>query len=143
MCEQQPKKEKQMRRLIQICRSKQTCWYFITIGITSAVSLFIFVTPEKFSTFAYLRNVLASILILWLPGYTFGKALFPGKELDRLERSVLSIGISLVISFITGLLLNYTPWGINPMSVTVSLVLLTLIFATIALLLEDQIKLKK
>jgi len=42
---------------------------------------------------------------------------------------------------ITGLLLNYTPWGIRLTPVTLSLLALTITLATVALIREQQIKL--
>jgi len=66
----------------------------------------------------------------------FIKALFPTKELDNIERATLSIGMSLALVPITGLLLNYTPWGIRATPVTLSLLALTTTFATAAVTRE-------
>jgi uncharacterized membrane protein len=52
--------------------------------------------------------------VLFFPGYVFITALFPEKkELDNLERLALSLGLSIAIVPLIGLLLNYTPWGIR------------------------------
>lgn len=76
-----------------------------------------------------------------LPGYTFIKALFPSKnELDPIERTALSIGLSLALVPIVGLLLNYSPWGITPTPITISLLALNIILATVALIREYQAK---
>jgi len=71
------------------------------------------------------------------------KNLFPTKELDNIERTALSIGMSLALIPITGLLLNYTPWGIRLTPVTISLLALTITFATAAILREHQANLKE
>jgi len=78
-----------------------------------------------------------------LPGYSLIKALFPTKEIDNIERTALSIGISLALVPITGLLLNYTPWGIRLTPVTLSLLALTTVFATAAIIREHQTKQKQ
>ena len=65
----------------------------------------------------------------------FIKALFPTKELDNIERTALSVGMSLALVPITGLL-NYTPWGIRVTPVTLSLLALTITFATAAVIRE-------
>jgi uncharacterized membrane protein len=70
----------------------------------------VFTVPEDAYPIVYLRYILGSIFILWLPGYTFIKALFPEKELDSIERIALSIGMSIALVPIIGLLLNYTPF---------------------------------
>jgi len=50
--------------------------------------------------------------------------------------------MSLALTPIIGLLLNYTPWGIRLTPVTLSLLALTITLATAALLREHQIKAK-
>jgi len=40
--------------------------------------------------------------------------------------------MSIALIMITGLLLNYTPWGIRPTPITLSLLTLTIIFAIVA-----------
>ncbi len=64
-----------------------------------------------------LRTGLMLPFILFLPGYALVLALFP--ENDRLEgvaRASLSCGLSFVISALLGLILHYTPWGIQAVS---------------------------
>ena len=57
-----------------------------------------------------LRAVLGFILVLFVPGYVFVSALFPGNdELDGIERLALSIGLSICIVVLIGIALNYTP----------------------------------
>jgi uncharacterized membrane protein len=60
------------------------------------------------------------------------------KDLDTIERIALSVGISIALVPMVGLLLNYTPWGINLTPSTLSLAALTLAFATAALIREHQ-----
>jgi len=76
-------------------------------------------------------------------GHSFMKALFSEKELDSIERVALSIGMSLALVPIVGLLLNYTPWGIRLTPITVSLLAITVTFATAALIREHQTRTKK
>ncbi|MEM3616108.1 MAG: DUF1616 domain-containing protein, partial [Candidatus Methanomethylicia archaeon] len=49
------------------------------------------------------------------------------KDLTPLERLALSIGLSLALVPLVGLVLNYTPWGIRLTPIIISLTLLTLI----------------
>ena len=59
-------------------------------------------------------NLLAIILVLFLPGYVLVAALFPSnRELDWIERIALSFGLSIAVVPLLGLLLNFTPWGIR------------------------------
>ncbi|MEM0491613.1 MAG: DUF1616 domain-containing protein [Acidilobaceae archaeon] len=62
----------------------------------------------------YIRYVLGTIYTLFLPGYATIEALYPREEdLKPLEKLALSIGLSLAIVPLLGLILNYTPWGIR------------------------------
>src|SRR2546426_3084274 len=59
-------------------------------------------------------NLLAILLVLFVPGYVLVAALFPSsKELDWIERMALTFGLSIAIVPLLGLLLNFTPWGIR------------------------------
>jgi uncharacterized membrane protein len=97
------------------------------------------------------RYVLGTIFVLWLPGFSFIKMLFPTeppvktskKNLDPIERIALSIGMSLALVPIVGLLLNYTPWGIRLTPIVLSLLALTTVFATAAITREYQQQLKR
>lgn len=81
----------------------------------------------------YLRYVFGSALVLFLPGYALIEALYPKGELDELIRFALSIGLSLALVPLTGLALNYTPWGIRLLPVAISLAALTVSLLVFAL----------
>ncbi|MEM3700074.1 MAG: DUF1616 domain-containing protein, partial [Candidatus Bathyarchaeia archaeon] len=125
-------------------KTEQTYWYWITLFMAIATAFVAFGIPEDFYPLVYIRYILGSIFVLWLPGYTFIKALFPKrmeskkseKNLDIIERIALSIGMSLALVPIVGLLLNYTPWGIRLAAIVLSLLALTVTFATAALIRE-------
>jgi uncharacterized membrane protein len=59
-------------------------------------------------------NLLAILLVLFVPGYVLVAALFPkNKEIDWIERIALSFGLSIAVVPLLGLLLNFTPFGIR------------------------------
>lgn len=123
--------------------SRDAWWYWSIIVLAATTTFLVFTVPEDAIPVVYVRYVLGSIFVLVLPGYSFIKALFPTKELDNIERSALSMGMSLALVPIAGLLLNYTPWGIRITPVTFSLLALTLTFATAAVIREHQAKLRE
>lgn len=131
------------QKLTTYLHSSQAYWYWTTIILTLTTTLLIFTVPENVFPLVYARYILGSIFVLWLPGYTFIKALFIEKELDNIERAALSIGMSLALVPITGLLLNYTPWGIRLTPIIISLLALTITFATAAIIREHQTKHKQ
>jgi len=118
--------------------SAKAVWYWVILTLATTVTTLVFIIPEDAYPLIYARYVLGSIFVLWLPGYTLIKALFPTKELDNIERTALSIGMSLALVPITGLLLNCTPWGIRTVPITLSLLALTVMLATVAIIRERQ-----
>lgn len=129
----------------------QALWYWASIIIALATAISAFTIPEDLFPLVYIRYALGTIFVLWLPGYTFIKALFPtrvpiktsSEDLDIIERIALSSGMSLALVPIVGLLLNYTPWGIRLTPIVLSLLALTIVFATVALIREKQAKTTK
>ncbi len=125
-------------------------WYWVTLATVATTIAVVFAIPEDLYPWVYIRYVLGTIFVLWLPGYSFIKALFPKdlpfarglartletseKNLDTIERAALSLGMSLALVPIVGLLLNYTPWGIRLAPISLSLLALTAVFATTAVI---------
>lgn len=121
-------------------------WFWLTVAVTLVTAILVFTVPDGLYPWVYARYVLGAVFVLWLPGYALIKALFPEepyveasqRSLDPIERIALSIGLSLAITPIIGLLLNYTPWGIRLTPVTLSLLAFTLTSAMIAVAREHS-----
>lgn len=116
--------------------SSHSYWYWaiITLSIITAVS--VFTIPEIGSPLVYVRYTLGFLFVFLLPGYSIIKALFPTRELDTIIRIVISVTMSMTLVVLTGIILNYTDWGIITISVTLSLLALTLVFATVGIIRE-------
>jgi hypothetical protein len=135
-------------KLAKHVKTSSALWYWTTIAIATITVATVFTVPENFYPWSYLRNALGIIFVLWLPGYTFIKVLFPihvpiktpTETLDNIERIALSLGMSLALVPLIGLLLYYTPWGIRLTPIVLSLFALTLSFATVAVARENQAK---
>lgn len=71
----------------------------------------------------FLRIILGLPFALFLPGYLLLAVLFPEKdELDGLARIALSIGLSIIIVPLIGLLLNYLSLGVRLLTMILSLI---------------------
>jgi hypothetical protein len=135
-------------KLATYMKTSQALWYWTTIALATITVAVVFTVPENLYPWTYLRNALGIIFVLWLPGYAFIKALFPAQlpiktstqNLDTIERIALSLGMSIALVPIIGLILNYTPWGIRLTPIVLSLFALTLVFATAAIIREQQAK---
>jgi len=119
--------------------SQYSYWYWFTLILSVITTVIVFTIVENTYPLIYMRYVLSILFVLWLPGYVLIKALFPTREIDAIERVVLSIGMSLALVPITGLILNYTPWGIRLTPFTLSLLVLTLTLATVAVFREYRV----
>jgi uncharacterized membrane protein len=92
---------------------------FIVMGLMLLTDIFV-LTPGINETM--LRNIIGLPFVLFLPGYALIAALFPAKsDLDGIDRAALSFGLSIAIVPLIGLGLNYTPWGIRPFPILISL----------------------
>ena len=72
-------------------------------------------------------NVLAILLVLFVPGYVLVAALFPKNlEIDWIERLGISFGLSIAVVPLLGLLLNFTPFGIEFVPIIAAITLFTI-----------------
>jgi hypothetical protein len=135
-------------RLSAYIKTGRASWFWATILIAALTVVTVFTVPEETYPWSYIRNALGIIFVLWLPGYTCIKALFPAavpvktssENMDSIERAALSLGMSLALTPIAGLILYYTPFGIRLVPTTLSLLAMTLVFATAALYREFHSK---
>ena len=131
------------KNFLSYLKTSNAYWYRAIITLTSAAATVIFAIPENAYPWIYIRYALAILFVIWLPGYALTKTLYVDvslaeKNLNSAESAGLGIGLSLAIVSITGLLLNYTPWGIRFIPIVLSLSVLTLILATTAVKREYQ-----
>ena len=100
--------------------------YFIVLAL-----LFVLVPPFDGTP---IRIIFGIPAVLFFPGYVLIAALFPGKnDLDPIERTALSFGLSIAIVPLVGLGLNFTPWGIRLVPIIIVLTLFILAMTVIAL----------
>lgn len=79
------------------------------------------------------RVPISLLLVLVLPGWAAGAALLPSRSVGTAERAILTVGGSLVLSTLGGLLLNWTPWGLRPVTWAVFLAAVTIVAALIGI----------
>lgn len=121
-------------------------WYWVIVALTLGSAIAVLAVDELGSQ-AIIRWVLASLLVLFLPGYAFMRALSPSKasnvrqkdEMDGATRYALSVVMSIVTVSVFGLILDLTPWGVSVDSLVLSLTLFTLFCSTIGLAREREV----
>ena len=120
------------RNIISYAFSLTSLWFWAVVALVAATGAMVLYVREP--PLVYARYVLGSLFVLYLPGATLVEALYPrGEDLEPLERLALSIGLSLAVVPLIGLVLNYTPWGIRLVPVLTSLVIFTQGMALVAL----------
>jgi hypothetical protein len=118
--------------LVGYVLSLRSLWFWAITALVALTTFTVFyaVAPPLI----YVRYVLGSIFVLYLPGSMLIEALYPRSEdLESLERLALSIGLSLAVVPLIGLFLNYTPWGIRLTPIVTSLATFTETMSILAL----------
>jgi len=102
-----------------LLRASYSLWLYVVSCIVLSTVAIVLAGSDAL---APLRWFLGAVFVLFLPGYATVEALYPEERtLTPLERLALSVGLSLAIVPLLGLLLNYSPWGIRLEPVLTSL----------------------
>ena len=114
-------------------------WDLVFVAVMTAALLFVItISPDS-----PLRVVLGLPYLLFFPGYVLVSFLFPEEEpLDKIERIALSFGLSIAITPLIGLLLNYL-WNISLTPILTSLSIFILVFSALAYLRRAAIPLEE
>ena len=114
-------------------------WDLAIVVISTILLLgIIYLTPDS-----WVRTVLGLPYLLFFPGYVLISFLFPEEEpLDKIERIALSFGLSIAITPLIGLLLNYT-WEISLIPLLTSISLFIFAFSGLALYRRRAIPLEE
>jgi uncharacterized membrane protein len=105
--------------------------------IWSVIDLFIILFNVIFNIMDTFRIIIGLPIVLFIPGYVLVFALFPtrktDKGIDEIERLALSVALSLAITPLIGLILNFTVWGIRLVPIITSLEIFILTIGSIAI----------
>ena len=112
------------RRFLDYLLSPLSIWFWELVAATLAS---IGLVSASSGLALYLRYIFGSLLVLVLPGYSLVGFIYSKKEdLDYLTRISVSFVMSLAITTLVGLALNFTPFGITLFAVTLSLSAVTI-----------------
>lgn len=125
-------------------RSNERMWYWITIIMGFVAALLFFIISETTNPLISVRNIVGSIFVLILPGYALGRILFPCNSpinpaqghLEGIERLALSVGISVVLVSIVGLVIYSLIGSLHMPAIVITLLVFTLFIATISIAQE-------
>jgi len=115
----------------------ESLWFWFITALVTLTVLIVFYAVNP--PLLYFRYVLGAFFVLYVPGSMLIEALYPtGEHLEGLERTALSIGLSLAVVPLIGLLLNFLPWGLRLTPIMMSLAIFAEAMATVALVRKHQ-----
>jgi len=107
-------------------------WLEIIVLFTLLTIAVVYAIPGDSSLFP-LRYLLGFVFVVFLPGYCLVNILFVGSNrIDSVETAVLSVALSFGVTGLVGLFFGLSPIGIDFASTTLSLTVITLVFAVVA-----------
>ncbi|MBN1600766.1 MAG: DUF1616 domain-containing protein [Chitinispirillaceae bacterium] len=110
--------------------------YILYIVNVISILLIIVILSVPSSIF---RIILGIPFLLFFPGYALYAALFINqKKTDYLEMIAISIGMSIAVTALIGLVLNYTAWGIEMLPQLLTLEGFIIIMSVIARIRESR-----
>jgi len=105
------------------------------VGLVAIIVLTLLAVPVVLLTQGVVRVVLGAAFVAFFPGYVLLAALFPARHrMDGVERIVMSFLLSIAVTPLIGLVLNFTPWGIKIGAIVAAVASFVLVAAIIALL---------
>lgn len=133
------KSRKSLRLIKNFIFQANILWFWLTLACSASNVIFLFVSDTgDFLTF--LRYVLGSVFIFWLPGYCFVRAFLPdrtpkilGSDDSNIEAIVFCVVLSLALVTIIAFILNFTPLGIQQFSIITSLFATTILLSGIGM----------
>jgi uncharacterized membrane protein len=105
--------------------------FWLTLIVSMLAVVTIYSTPQT-DPWSTIRIFVGSAFALFIPGYALTQLLFPTKDMDPIEYIAMSIGLSLAITPLMGLILNYSIWGIRLDPIVTSISGISIIMSVIA-----------
>lgn len=100
----------------------------LVLGLTTTLLI-----PVDLYPLVVLRWIFGGLLLVFVPGFAFIRALFPFERfIDRWERLALSCGLSIALAVLVAFGLNFTPWGITLVPTAAVLTAITLVCIVVA-----------
>jgi len=117
---------------------KHTSWFGIIVLYTVVTLLFIYFIPND-SPFSIFTSLFGFIFVTVIPGYCLVNLVFKEGKLDIVEKAVLSVALSFSIAGMSGLFLGLSPIGMTTASLTISLSVIVVVLALLALLRKTKL----
>jgi uncharacterized membrane protein len=104
---------------------------WLTTAATCLMMTIVFLLPN-IGLWYYMRMVAGVIFVLYIPGNALLQLLFAHRNIEQTEQVVLSIGLSIALISIIGLMLKYLVLGLTVESAVISIGVLSIILSAVA-----------
>jgi hypothetical protein len=132
------------RTLKEYLFSKNAAWYWLLVALTIISALTSLLVPDDSYPLVYARYFFGLLFVLFLPGYAALRLAFPNGLIKSSSKTVnyinlvFSVGVSLVVVMIDGLIINYSPWSLTLNAIVFSLLFVTVGIASVSVIRERK-----
>jgi uncharacterized membrane protein len=91
----------------------------------------VFLLPN-IEPWSYMRIITGAVFVLFIPGNALVQLLFAHRKMEQTEQMVLSVGLSIVLISIIGLMLKYILSALTVESAVISIGILSITLSAVA-----------
>ncbi|MDQ3853331.1 MAG: DUF1616 domain-containing protein, partial [Thermoproteota archaeon] len=104
---------------------------WLTIAATCLIIALVFLLPN-IEPWSYMRMITGAVFVLFIPGNALVQLLFAHRNMEQTEQMVLSVGLSIALICIIGLMLKYILSALTVESAVISIGMLSITISAVA-----------
>ena len=114
-----------------IMRSYNGLLLWLTTAATCLTIALVFLLPN-IEPWSYMRIMTGAVFVLFIPGNALVQLLFAHQNMEQTEQMVLSVGLSIALISIIGLMLKYILLALTVESAVISISILSITLSAVA-----------
>lgn len=114
-----------------IMRSYNGLSLWLTTATTCLIMAMVFLLPN-IEPWSYMRIITGAVFVLFIPGNALVQLLFAHRNMEQTEQMVLSVGLSIALISIIGLMLKYILLALTVESAVISIGILSITLSAVA-----------
>src|SRR5215208_1683094 len=104
---------------------------WLTTAATCLIMAMVFLLPN-IEPWSYMRMITGAVFVLFIPGNPLVQLLFAHRKMEQIEQMVLSVGLSIALISIIGLMLKYILLALTVESAVISIGMLSITLSAVA-----------
>ena len=114
-----------------ITRSYNGLSLWLTTAATCLIMALVFLLPN-IEPWSYVRMISGAVFVMFIPGNALVQLLFAHRNMEQTEQMVLSVGLSIAVICIIGLMLKYILSALTVESAVISIGILSITLSAVA-----------